>query len=153
MVWCFMSLSTLFKSYWDDGSVTMTGSVQCSTIQFCLQLDSNSQPCDPMSRVLTTHPPRYFRKGVNIIHVAPDIYFFNKQYRYFSTKIYVVATHLTCRYFSYFSIKLYLVSIHQKHLIEVFLIFTKHMSSGRKEKNSNQDITLIWSCVDKHSMR
>ena len=28
MIWCFTSLSTLFKSYQDDGRVIMKGSVQ-----------------------------------------------------------------------------------------------------------------------------
>ena len=44
MIWCFTSLSTLStlsKSYRDDGRVTMKGSVQWSTVQpwavFCLQ--------------------------------------------------------------------------------------------------------------------
>ena len=44
-VWCFTSLSTLFKSYRDDGRVIMKGSVQGSAIQswaeFRLQWDSN----------------------------------------------------------------------------------------------------------------
>ena len=31
IIWCFTSLSTLFKSYWDYGRVIMKGSVQWTT--------------------------------------------------------------------------------------------------------------------------
>ena len=105
MVWCFMSLSTLFKSYWDDGNATMTGSVQCSTIQFCLQLDSNSRPCDPMSRVLTTRPPGYFRKGVNIKHVAPDNVLFQQTVQIFLHK------NLCCGYT--FEMQIFFLFLHE----------------------------------------
>ena len=44
-LWCFMSLSTLFKSYWYDGRMIMNGSTQWSAIQskaeFHFQCDSN----------------------------------------------------------------------------------------------------------------
>ena len=42
--WYFTSLSTLLKSYWDDGRVRMKGSVRWRAIQsseFCRQLDLN----------------------------------------------------------------------------------------------------------------
>ena len=42
--WCFMSLSTLIRSYWDDTGVIMKSSVQWITVQswaeFCLQRES-----------------------------------------------------------------------------------------------------------------
>ena len=46
----FTSLSTLFKSYWDNGRMMMNRFVQWSTVQswaeLCLQQDSNPWPCD-----------------------------------------------------------------------------------------------------------
>ena len=51
MICCFMSLSTLFKSYRDDGRVITKGSVQWNTLQSRaeshFQLVSNLGPCSP----------------------------------------------------------------------------------------------------------
>ena len=60
----FTSLSTLFKSYRDNGSVIMKGSMQWSANQswaeFHLQCDSNPGPHDLKTEVQTTQPPWYF---------------------------------------------------------------------------------------------
>ena len=64
MVWCFTSLSTLFKLYWDNGRMIMKGSVWWSFVQswteFRLQQDSNPGPCDPKSGAFITQPPWLF---------------------------------------------------------------------------------------------
>ena len=60
MSWCFMSLSTLFMSYWEDEEVIGKGSVHWSITQswgkLCLPQDSNPGPHDPKSEVLTAPP-------------------------------------------------------------------------------------------------
>ena len=53
-VWCFMSLSTLLKSYRDDGGMKMKGSVQCRIPPLA---DLNLGPHDLKSGTLTTQPP------------------------------------------------------------------------------------------------
>ena len=68
MVWFFMSLLTLFKSYREYGRVIIKSSTQWSAIQswdeFGLQQDSNSGSCNPKSTVLTTLPPRPFYENL-----------------------------------------------------------------------------------------
>ena len=57
MIWCFKSLSTLFKSYWAGGRMIMKGSVQRSAVQSWaeLSLQQDSNPRSLKSGVLTTH--------------------------------------------------------------------------------------------------
>ena len=67
MTWYFMSLSTLFKSYQDHGSVIKAVCKDAPYSQeFCLQWDSNSGPCNPRSKEPTTSPHRHFRKKTEV---------------------------------------------------------------------------------------
>ena len=68
MVWCFMSLSTLFKSYKDDRRADNERlCAMCNEVTYSRKLnsdskkDSNPGPSDPKLGVLTTRPPRGFR--------------------------------------------------------------------------------------------
>ena len=55
-------------SHQNEGKVKMKVILQWSAIQswveFCFQWDSDTEPCDPKSGVLTTRPPRHFRKFI-----------------------------------------------------------------------------------------
>ena len=64
MIWCFTSLSTLLKSYRDDGRMIMKGSVQWNAVQswavFRLQRDSNPELTGPKSGALTILDTRMY---------------------------------------------------------------------------------------------
>ena len=64
IIWVFFTfLSISLKSYWDDGSVIIKGSVQWNAVHSWAELHhqwySNLTPHDPKSRMITTRPPRH----------------------------------------------------------------------------------------------
>ena len=73
MIWCFMSLSLSFQSYWDNGRVIMKGFVLWST-KPSLNC-SKPGPHEPMSGVLTTRLCECFWSGSTLLRtVCPNTY-------------------------------------------------------------------------------
>ena len=69
-IWCFTSLSTLFKSYQDNGRVIMKGSEQRGFLQsgaeFRLKRDSNPGLHEPKLEALTILAPWHFMTPINL---------------------------------------------------------------------------------------
>ena len=68
MIWCFMSLSLSFQSYWDNGRVIMKGFVLWST-KPSLNC-SKPGPPEPKSGVLTTRPCECFWSGSTLLRAV-----------------------------------------------------------------------------------
>ena len=69
MVWCFTSLSTLLKSYPDNGRVIMKGSVQWSTISHGMNsISSWIQTCNPLIQPLSYLDPSFYRMNLPVVH-------------------------------------------------------------------------------------